>query len=122
MRTAYGLRSDWVENLVDVDRPDDDQYGPLDSGCRLRATVCPVFRYPCGMNIQKLEAVLEEMRVETFADAQIATMRIRNWADRIGDAVTQHLISELGSSEAPSAEAPQLAIEPGGHDWDKPGL
>lgn len=70
------------------------------------------------MNIQKLEAVLEEMRVETFADAQIATIRIRNWADRIGDAVTEHLIAELG----PSAEAPTLAIEPGGHDWDKSGL
>jgi hypothetical protein len=74
------------------------------------------------MNIQKLEAVLEEMRVETFVDVQAATIRVRNWADRIGDAVTEHLMAELGGSGEPSAEAPQLAIEPGGHDWDKSGL
>jgi hypothetical protein len=69
------------------------------------------------MNIQKLEAVLEEMRGATLADVE-AAIRVRNWADRIGDAVTEHLIAELEQGAAPAAVAPDLGVAPGGHDWD----
>ncbi|MGH8077801.1 MAG: hypothetical protein ACREPE_10805 [Lysobacter sp.] len=75
------------------------------------------------MNIQKLEAGLEEMRVATFIDAEAAADRARHWADRIGDAVTEHLIAGLGPADAiPAATLPELAVAPGGHDWDAPGI
>lgn len=74
------------------------------------------------MNIQKLEGVLEEMRVASFVDVEAAAGSVRNWADRIGDAVTEHLIADLGHDSVPATAAPPLAVEPGGHDWDEPGL
>jgi len=70
------------------------------------------------MNIQKLEAVLEEMRSATFPDPAHARDLVAAWADRIADAITEHLIAELGGAMAPAAATPPLAVEPGGHDWD----
>lgn len=72
------------------------------------------------MNIQKLEAVLEEMRVATSAGADSPAGQVQGWADRIGDAVTEHLLAELGREATPAAVAPELGTEPGGHDWDAP--
>ena len=71
------------------------------------------------MNIQKLEAVLEEMRVATSAGADSPAEQVQGWADRIGDAVTEHLLAELGGPATPAAIAPELATDPGGHDWDE---
>lgn len=70
------------------------------------------------MNIQKLEAVLEEMRVATSTGAGSPAGQVQSWADRIGDAVTEHLLAELGGPATTAAIAPELANGPGGHDWD----
>ena len=72
------------------------------------------------MNIQKLEAVLEEMRLATSAGTGAPAEQVQGWSDRIGDAVTEHLLAELGGSTTPAAISPELATDPGGHDWDKP--
>jgi len=50
------------------------------------------------------------MRKSRFADE--ATLR--NWEQRIGEAITDDL---LGRIEA-SVVTPTLATEPGGHDWE----
>ncbi len=72
------------------------------------------------MNIQKLEGILEEMRLATSAGAASPAEQVRDWAERIGDAVTEHLMGELANAAPPAATAPELANEPGGHDWDEP--
>ena len=72
------------------------------------------------MNIQKLEAILEEMRAATSAGAGCPANQVQGWADRIGDAVTEHLMAELGGPATPAAIAPELATDPGGHDWHEP--
>jgi len=69
------------------------------------------------MNIHKLEVILGEMRQMRFAHAAEADERVRLWADRIGAAMTEHLIEELGTS-ALIQGAPALSGEPGGHGWD----
>ena len=47
-----------------------------------------------------------------------ARVLVGAWADRIADAITEHLIAELGRAMAPAAAAAALVGEPGGHDWD----
>lgn len=68
------------------------------------------------MNIQKLEAILHEMQAAGFADPATANQCIREWADRISAAITEHLLAELGVGEAPD-----LSGHPGGHGWDDQG-
>ena len=62
------------------------------------------------MHIKKLEAVLDEMRQARHADE--ATLR--DWEQRIGEAITDDLLSRIEASVTGSA----LATEPGGHDWE----
>jgi hypothetical protein len=62
------------------------------------------------MNIKKLEDVLAEMRKAHYADEKM----LRSWEDRIGEAITDDLMAQINASIA----APQLATEPGGHDWE----
>ena len=72
------------------------------------------------MNIQKLEVVLNEMRRASFDDAALAETLVRKWADQIDDAISEHLIAELGSTGGPGASAaPDLSAEPRGHGWDE---
>lgn len=68
------------------------------------------------MNIEKLEAVLHEMQTAGFADAATANQRVREWAERISTAITEHLLGELQGG--PVVEAPDLSSHPGGHGWD----
>jgi len=62
------------------------------------------------MHIKKLEDVLDEMRKSRFADE--ATLR--DWEQRIGEAITDDLLGRIEASVA----SPTLALEPGGHDWE----
>ena len=62
------------------------------------------------MQIKKLEDVLDEMRRSHFADE--ATLR--NWEQRIGEAITDELLGRIQASVG----SPTLATEPGGHDWE----
>ena len=72
------------------------------------------------MNIQKLEVVLDEMRRADFEDAASAERLVRKWADQIGDAISEHLIAELGGARSPGeSAAPGISAEPGGHDWNE---
>jgi hypothetical protein len=48
------------------------------------------------MNIENLEAILQEMREAAFGDVQDAVRRVRQWVDDIDAAVSDHLMSELG--------------------------
>lgn len=68
------------------------------------------------MNIEKLEAILHEMQAAGFADAATANRRIREWAERIDAAITEHLLGEIGGSQV--GDAPDLSVHPGGHGWD----
>lgn len=71
------------------------------------------------MNIEKLETILHEMQAAAFVDAATANQRIRDWADRISAAITEHLLAELGGGTV--GEAPDLSTHPGGHGWDGDG-
>ena len=62
------------------------------------------------MHIKKLEDVLDEMRRARFADEAM----LRNWEQRIGEAITDELLGRIEGSVA----MPSLATEPGGHDWE----
>lgn len=68
------------------------------------------------MNIEKLETILREMQVADFDDLAAAQVLVRQWADRISQAITEHLLAELGGG--PAAVPPDLSEEPGGHNWD----
>lgn len=67
------------------------------------------------MNIEKLETVLREMQGAEFNDLAAAQVLVRQWATRISDAITEHLLAELGGS--PTTIAPEMSAEPGGHNW-----
>ena len=54
------------------------------------------------MNIQKLEVVLDQMRGTSFADAASAEGLVQKWADQIADAITEHLLADLGSAQGPA--------------------
>ena len=72
------------------------------------------------MNIQKLEVVLDEMRRASFGDAASAETLVRKWADQIGDAISEHLIAELGGASSPGeSAAADMSAEPSGHGWDE---
>ena len=62
------------------------------------------------MNIKKLEEVLAEMRMSNYADEA----RLRDWEARIAEAITDDLMAQINASIG----APQLANEPGGHEWE----
>lgn len=67
------------------------------------------------MNIEKLEKILHEMQRAEFSDLMAANERVRQWAEQIGNAITEHLLAELGGGPlAPVA----MSSEPGGHNWD----
>lgn len=68
------------------------------------------------MNIEKLEKILHEMQAAGFTDAAAANQRIREWAEGISTAITQHLLGELQGGTV--GEAPDLSARPGGHGWD----
>lgn len=74
------------------------------------------------MNIQKLEVVLDEMRRTSFANATAAEGLVQKWADQIADAITEHLLAELGGAAGPAGadSAVDLFPLPGGHGWDDP--
>jgi hypothetical protein len=69
------------------------------------------------MNIHKLEDILHEMERADFQDLTAAQGRVREWAERISSAITEHLMAEIGGG--PKAIPPPLSSEPGGHDWDQ---
>ena len=72
------------------------------------------------MNIQKLEVVLDEMRRANFEDAASAERLVRKWAGQIGDAISEHLIAELGGATSPGESAASgMSAEPSGHGWDE---
>jgi hypothetical protein len=48
------------------------------------------------MNIENLEAILQQMRDAAFGDVADAVRRVRQWADDIDVALSDHLMSELG--------------------------
>ncbi|WP_159015983.1 hypothetical protein [Cognatiluteimonas profundi] len=48
------------------------------------------------MNIENLEAILNDMRSARFDDAQHATRLVRQWAEDIDAAISDHLLAELG--------------------------
>ena len=73
------------------------------------------------MNIHKLETVLHEMRTVDFSDLRSATEMVGQWADRIANAITEHLLAELGGGAGVGA-APDLTGEPGGHGWQDEDL
>ena len=62
------------------------------------------------MHIQKLEDVLDEMRKARFAHEPM----LRNWEQRIGEAITDELMARIEGSVA----MPALVSAPGGHDWE----
>lgn len=62
------------------------------------------------MHIKKLEDVLDEMRRSHHADEAM----LRNWEQRIGEAITDELLQRIETSVA----TPALATAPGGHDWE----
>ena len=62
------------------------------------------------MNIKKLEDVLAEMRAARHADERM----LRDWEARIGEAITDDLMAQIGAAVG----VPALASEPGGHDWE----
>ncbi|UHQ18444.1 hypothetical protein LVB87_09475 [Lysobacter sp. KIS68-7] len=62
------------------------------------------------MNFKKIELVLAEMRGAHHADGT----QLRDWEARIGEAITEMLLSEIETS----LNMPTLATEPGGHDWE----
>jgi hypothetical protein len=64
------------------------------------------------MNIKKLEDVLSEMRKAISADSQ----QLREWETRIDEAIADDLMAQINAA---FAVAPELATEPGGHDWDE---
>lgn len=59
-----------------------------------------------SLNIQKLEAVLQDMRSAEFSDVPSASAIVRQWAEQIDEAISDHLIESLGISfsELPSVE------------------
>ena len=63
------------------------------------------------MNIKKLEEVLAEMRRAHSAGSD----QLRDWEDRIAEAITDDLMAQINAA---FAVKPQLATEPGGHDWE----
>jgi hypothetical protein len=67
------------------------------------------------MNIEKLERILHEMEAADFNDLAAAQVLVRQWAGRISNAITEHLLAELGADSA--ALAPDMSPEPGGHNW-----
>lgn len=69
------------------------------------------------MNIHKLEDILHEMERADFQDLAAAQVRVREWAERISSAITEHLLAEIGAGAV--AIPPPLSAEPGGHDWDE---
>ena len=54
------------------------------------------------MNIQKLEVVLDEMRAASFTDAASAEGLVQKWADRIADAITEHLLADVDGAQGPA--------------------
>ena len=70
------------------------------------------------MNIEKLEAILGQMRAPRFADVLSAEIQVEKWAAGISDAITEHLMAGLMSTDI-STSAPPLAVEPGGHGWEE---
>ena len=71
------------------------------------------------MNIEKLEAILQEMRNAPFSDLAEVDAKVRGWADRIDEAITEHLFSHVGGVAAPVV--PAFSSEPSGHGWDDDG-
>lgn len=69
------------------------------------------------MNIEKLEAILGQMRAPRFADVLSAEAQVEKWAGAIADAITEHLMGQLMSSDI-GTSAPALGVEPGGHGWE----
>ncbi len=69
------------------------------------------------MNIEKLESVLHEMRISDFPDPAGFKAAVRDWSERIASAITEHLVGQV--SGGLSSTAPELASEPGGHNWDR---
>lgn len=67
------------------------------------------------MNIEKLEAILEEMRRVPLTDLAAVQQLVHGWADRIDGAIHDHLLEQIGGV---APQAPALAIEPGGHGWE----
>jgi hypothetical protein len=66
------------------------------------------------MNIENLEAILQQMRHARFDDVQHATRLVRQWAEGIDAAISDHLVAELGISfsDEPIDLVPSLADGP----------
>jgi len=67
------------------------------------------------MNIEKMEAILQEMQVTKFQDLAAEAL-VKKWAERISAAITDHLLAELGSGGLVAAV--DLSEAPSGHEWD----
>ena len=65
------------------------------------------------MNIEKLEQILREMEAVHLARAE-ETVLVRDWAQRIQQAITDHLLEQVGTTVV----APSYSGQPSGHGWD----
>jgi hypothetical protein len=66
------------------------------------------------MNIEKLEQILREMEAVQLARPE-ETVLVRDWAQRIQQAITDHLMEQVGGTKV---ESPSYGEQPGGHGWD----
>jgi hypothetical protein len=66
------------------------------------------------MNIEKLAQILREMEAVRLARPE-ETMLVRDWAQRIQQAITDHLLEQVGGTKV---ESPSHSEQPGGHGWD----
>jgi hypothetical protein len=56
------------------------------------------------MNIQRLEAILDQMRAADFADLDAAKASVRQWAVTIDEAISDKLMEDLGITFDADAE------------------
>lgn len=67
------------------------------------------------MNVEKMEAILQEMQAAKFQDLATEVL-VKKWAERISAAITDHLLAELGSGGLVAAV--DLSEAPAGQEWD----
>ena len=66
------------------------------------------------MNIEKLKQILREMEAVQLARPE-ETVLVRDWAQRIQQAITDHLLEQVGGTQV---ESPPYSGQPSGHGWD----